>query len=124
MDLGIAGRSAIVCASSKGLGFASANALAREGVNVVLNGRDETTLAAARDRILKEHNVRVMTVTGDITQPATQQALLAATDEYKNWLHPKATAAGVSARNLAQFLGNSFLLMNLQGAIRAASARA
>jgi 3-oxoacyl-[acyl-carrier protein] reductase len=81
MDLGIAGRSAIVCASSKGLGFASANALAREGVNVVLNGRDETTLAAARDRILKEHNVRVMTVTGDITQPATQQALLAACPE-------------------------------------------
>lgn len=81
MDLGIAGRNAIVCASSKGLGFASANALAREGVNVVLNGRDETTLAAARDRILKEHNVRVMTVTGDITQPATQQALLAVCPE-------------------------------------------
>ncbi|NBR01491.1 MAG: SDR family NAD(P)-dependent oxidoreductase, partial [Actinobacteria bacterium] len=81
MDLGIAGRNAIVCASSKGLGFASANALAREGVNVVLNGRDETTLAAARDRILKEHSVRVMTVTGDITQPATQQALLAACPE-------------------------------------------
>jgi len=81
MDLGIAGRNAIVCASSKGLGFASANALAREGVNVVLNGRDETTLAAARDRILKEHNVRVMTVAGDITQPATQQALLAACPE-------------------------------------------
>lgn len=81
MDLGIAGRSAIVCASSKGLGFASASALAREGVNVVLNGRDETTLAAARDRILKEHSVRVMTVTGDITQPATQQALLAACPE-------------------------------------------
>ena len=81
MDLGIAGRNAIVCASSKGLGFASASALAREGVNVVLNGRDETTLAAARDRILKEHNVRVMTVTGDITQPATQQALLAVCPE-------------------------------------------
>ena len=77
MDLGIAGRSAIVCASSRGLGFASANALAREGVNVVLNGRDEASLAAARDRILKDHKVQVTTVVGDITQPATQEALLA-----------------------------------------------
>lgn len=81
MDLGIAGRNAIVCASSKGLGFASANALAREGVNVVLNGRDETTLAAARDRILREHNVNVTAVVGDITLPATQEALLAACPE-------------------------------------------
>lgn len=81
MDLGIAGRNAIVCASSKGLGFASANALAREGVNVVLNGRDETTLAAARDRILREHNVNVTVVVGDITLPATQEALLAACPE-------------------------------------------
>jgi 3-oxoacyl-[acyl-carrier protein] reductase len=81
MDLGIAGRNAIVCASSKGLGFASANALAREGVNVVLNGRDETTLAAARDRILREHNVNVTAVIGDITLPATQEALLAACPE-------------------------------------------
>ncbi|MEY3587904.1 MAG: NADPH-dependent reductase BacG [Actinomycetota bacterium] len=81
MDLGIAGRNAIVCASSKGLGFASANALAREGVNVVLNGRDDTTLAAARDRILREHNVNVTAVVGDITLPATQEALLAACPE-------------------------------------------
>lgn len=81
MDLGIAGRNAIVCASSKGLGFASANALAREGVNVVLNGRDETMLAAARDRILREHNVNVTAVVGDITLPATQEALLAACPE-------------------------------------------
>ncbi|MFM1790349.1 MAG: NADPH-dependent reductase BacG [Actinomycetota bacterium] len=81
MDLGIAGRNAIVCASSKGLGFASANALAREGVNVVLNGRDETTLAAARARILREHNVNVTAVVGDITLPATQEALLAACPE-------------------------------------------
>ena len=81
MDLGIAGRSAIVCASSRGLGFASANALAREGVNVVLNGRDEASLAAARDRILQDHKVQVTTVVGDITQPATQQALLAVCPE-------------------------------------------
>ena len=81
MDLGIAGRNAIVCASSKGLGFACANALAREGVNVVLNGRDEASLAAACDRILKTHNVKVTPVVGDIAQSDTQDALLVACPE-------------------------------------------
>ena len=81
MDLGIAGRNAIVCASSRGLGFASANALAREGVNVVLNGRDEAALALARDRILQAHNVNVTAIAGDITLATTQQALLAACPE-------------------------------------------
>ena len=47
MDLRIAGREAIVCASSRGLGRACAISLAREGVNVVLNGRDEEALAEA-----------------------------------------------------------------------------
>jgi len=78
MDLGIKGRSAIVCASSRGLGFASANALAREGVNVVVNGRDAGTLDEVRDRIAREHHVKVTAVVGDITQAATQQALLGA----------------------------------------------
>lgn len=78
MDLGIKGRSAIVCASSRGLGFASANALAREGVNVVVNGRDAGTLDEVRDRIAREHDVKVTAVVGDITQTATQQALLEA----------------------------------------------
>lgn len=78
MDLGIKGRNAIVCASSRGLGFASANALAREGVNVVVNGRDGATLNEVRDRIARDHNVKVTAVVGDITQPATQQALLEA----------------------------------------------
>lgn len=78
MDLGIKGRSAIICASSRGLGFASANALAREGVNVVINGRDAGTLGEVRDRIAREHGVTVTAVVGDITSAATQQALLEA----------------------------------------------
>lgn len=81
MDLGIRGRSAIVCASSRGLGFASANALAREGVNVVVNGRDAQTLAGVRDRIAHEHSVEVTAVVGDITSASTQQALLEACPE-------------------------------------------
>lgn len=51
MDLNIAGRTALVCASSQGLGAACALALAREGVRVVINGRDPARLAAARERI-------------------------------------------------------------------------
>jgi len=78
VDLGIAGRSAIVCASSRGLGFACATALVREGVHVVLNGRDEVALAAARERIVNPRAVRVTTVVGDITQQSTHAALLAA----------------------------------------------
>jgi len=44
MDLGIQGKTAIVCASSKGLGKACALSLAQEGVNIILNGRTESTL--------------------------------------------------------------------------------
>ena len=46
MDLGIAGRKAIVCASSRGLGRACAQALAEAGCEVVINGRDAKTLEA------------------------------------------------------------------------------
>lgn len=73
---------------------------------------------------LLKRQATAISASGARDSSAYQKALLAATDEYKNWLHPKAAAAGVSARNLAQFLGDSFLLMNLQGAIRAVSARA
>jgi hypothetical protein len=45
LDLGIAGRKAIVCASSRGLGRACAEALAKEGVEVIINGRDAARLA-------------------------------------------------------------------------------
>ena len=46
MDLGISGRRALICASSSGLGLACATALAQEGCEVFINGRDATRLAA------------------------------------------------------------------------------
>jgi 3-oxoacyl-[acyl-carrier protein] reductase len=76
MDLGLSNRHAIICASSRGLGFACADALAREGVHVVINGRDADTLAAAAERLTSRHSVKVTAVVGDITDPATQEALL------------------------------------------------
>ncbi len=78
MDLGITGRSAIVCASSRGLGFACADALAREGVHVTINGRDEAALQAAAQQLTDRHGVPVRAVAGDITDPATHEALMAA----------------------------------------------
>ena len=75
MDLGIQGKQAIICASSRGLGRACAIALAREGVNVTLNGRDPNALAEASEACLAA-GVRVQSVLGDITLASTREALL------------------------------------------------
>jgi len=81
MDLGIAGKRAIVCASSKGLGRACAEALAREGVNVTINGRNAETLAATADEIRNTTSVEVQEVVGDIESEQTRAALLEACPE-------------------------------------------
>jgi len=78
MDLGISGRKAIVCASSKGLGRACAMTLAKNGVDVVLNGRDEAALSATADTIRAASDVTVTPVIADISTAAGQQAVLAA----------------------------------------------
>ena len=76
MDLGIRGRRAIVCASSRGLGRACAEALAREGVHLTLNGREPDVLKEAVDEIAAAHGVEVVGVAGDIAHAETQQALI------------------------------------------------
>jgi 3-oxoacyl-[acyl-carrier protein] reductase len=81
MDLGLKGRTAIVCASSRGLGKACAMSLAREGVDIVINGRDAKVLAATRDAIIAATGARVTAVTADVGTPAGQDALLAACPE-------------------------------------------
>lgn len=78
MDLGIRGRTAIVCASSAGLGFACAEALAAAGCDLVMNGRDAATLAEAAAAIRDAHNVTVTEVVGDVGTPDVQDALIAA----------------------------------------------
>ena len=75
MDLGIKGRRAVVCASSQGLGLACAAALAREGCDVFINGRDGGRLAAAQAAIAAETGVDVQAVTADITTESGRQAL-------------------------------------------------
>jgi 3-oxoacyl-[acyl-carrier protein] reductase len=78
MDLGIAGRKAIVCASSRGLGRACAIALAEAGCEVIINGRDEGKLAATADEIAKATGSKVIAVAGDVGSEAGREALLAA----------------------------------------------
>ncbi|MGH8692500.1 MAG: SDR family NAD(P)-dependent oxidoreductase, partial [Burkholderiales bacterium] len=77
MDLGIRGRSALVCAASKGLGKGCAMALAREGVNLVITARGEEALAATAVE-LRKFGVNVKTVVGDITTAEGRTAALKA----------------------------------------------
>lgn len=81
MDLGIAGRQAIVMASSAGLGLACARSLAHEGVDVVINGRDADRLAAAAAALRAQAEVTVTTVAGDVGTDSTRAALLAVCSE-------------------------------------------
>ena len=78
MDLGIAGKSALVCASSKGLGFGCAQALAEAGVDLVMNARGAEALENAADAIRARYNVKVQTVAADITslEPAAMRCWL------------------------------------------------
>lgn len=118
MDLGIEGRRALVTASSRGLGKACALALAGEGVEVTINGRDETVLEAAAAEIRRLTGVGVTAVAADInTQPGRETLLAACPDpdilvnnnwgpppgrwedfEYEDWL------AAVEANMLAPIM--------------------
>ncbi len=81
MDLGIRGKRAIVCASSKGLGKGCALALAEAGVDLVVNGRQKDILARTADEIRARYQVGVIEAPGDVSDPQVQQALLAACPE-------------------------------------------
>ena len=78
MDLGIRGRKAIVCASSRGLGKGCAMALAEAGCDLVVNGRDAEALARTAQEIRDRFGVAVTEVPGDVADPAIQKKLLAA----------------------------------------------
>jgi 3-oxoacyl-[acyl-carrier protein] reductase len=81
VDLGISGRRAIVCASSKGLGKGCALALAQAGCELVVNGRDPDVLEATAREIRATSGVEVTPVAGDVGDPAVREALLRACPE-------------------------------------------
>ena len=76
MDLGIKGKRALVCASSKGLGLGCAEALADAGVGLVMNARGVDALEAAAGAIRSKHSVEVTTVAADVTTEEGQERLL------------------------------------------------
>ena len=81
MNLGIRGKRALVCASSKGLGRGCAEALAEAGVDLVLNARGAEALEATAAAIRARHNVGVVAVQADITSEAGRKAVLEAAGE-------------------------------------------
>jgi 3-oxoacyl-[acyl-carrier protein] reductase len=82
MDLGIRGKSALVCAASKGLGRACAISLGREGVDLVIVARTRETLEAAAADIRKDSGAKVIAVAADITTPEGRKLALAAMPHY------------------------------------------
>lgn len=92
MELGLAGRVALITGASKGIGYAAAESLAREGCDVHLAARTEADLAAAADRIRERWNVRVET-------------------------HPTDLSVGDAARALIETCGDIDILVNNAGAI-------
>jgi 3-oxoacyl-[acyl-carrier protein] reductase len=123
VDLGIKGRRAIVCASSKGLGRACAIALAEEGVHVTLTARGAEALKTTADEIRKAHpSVEVTEIVGDITTPAGRADVLKASPnpdilinnaggpppgDFRNWTRDdwiKATVDGMMARKFGRIV--------------------
>ena len=86
MDLGLKGKIAVVAASSKGLGKATAQTLAREGALVTVNGREAATLKATADEIRAETGADVIEIVGDMTNPADIDRLISETVEKRGGL--------------------------------------
>ncbi len=76
MDMGIKGKRALVCASSKGLGRGCAEALAAEGVDLVMNARGVDALEATAAEIRETYGVDVVTVAADVTTAEGQKAVI------------------------------------------------
>ncbi len=76
MDLGIRGKRALVCASSKGLGLGCAEALAKAGVDLVMNARGAETLEAEATRLRSSYGVAVQTVACDVTTSEGQAEVI------------------------------------------------
>ncbi len=78
MDLGLQGHKAIICASSRGLGLACAQALAEAGCEIVINGRNPDHVAAAEASIFEATGAKITAVVADVGTPEGRAALLAA----------------------------------------------
>jgi 3-oxoacyl-[acyl-carrier protein] reductase len=94
MDLGLRDKKAFVAASSRGLGYATALGLAREGCKVAINGRDEEKTKAAAEQIRAETGAEVLALAGDVTDPQAPASMIADTQAEFGGLDILVTNAG------------------------------
>jgi 3-oxoacyl-[acyl-carrier protein] reductase len=87
MDLGLRGKVALVAAASKGLGYASALALAREGARVAICSRTAADITAAAERISHETGAEVLPLTADVTRPEDTDRIVSETAAKFGALH-------------------------------------
>ena len=78
MDLGLKGKIALLTGASQGLGFAAAEALAKEGVDITINSRNENVLSKAGDKLAK-YGTRIVSLPGDVTDPDQAEMLVGGT---------------------------------------------
>ncbi len=94
MDFGLKGRVALVAAASKGIGFASARELAREGARVFLCSRDEERARNAAERIAEETGAECVGVRADVTKEDDARAFVGLTQERAGRVDILVTNAG------------------------------
>ena len=93
MDLGLKGKIALLTGASRGLGFAAAEALAKEGVDLAINSRSEKNLTDAGD-MLAQYGTRIVSLPGDVTDPQQPEMLVGGTIEALGKLDLLFTNAG------------------------------
>jgi NAD(P)-dependent dehydrogenase (short-subunit alcohol dehydrogenase family) len=113
MDLDLSGKRAVVTGGSRGIGFAIADALAAEGVEIALLARDPDRLATAAGR-LRVHGARVLALSADTTDDkAVRAAIMQVTQEFGGvdiLVNNAATPAGAAApRDLADLVDDDIL---------------
>ena len=96
MDLGLKGKAALVCASSKGLGRGCAQGLAAEGVDLVLVARGADSLEATARQLRAATGVKVVTIAPDITTDAGRRLAL---DAATQWRHGAPAAFDIVVTN-------------------------
>jgi 3-oxoacyl-[acyl-carrier protein] reductase len=94
MDLGLKDKRAFIAGSSRGLGFATAMTLAREGCKVAINSRDEDKVNAAAEKIVNETGTQAYGVAGDVSDASTADALIQSVVESFSGLDILITNAG------------------------------
>ncbi|MCX6380314.1 MAG: SDR family oxidoreductase [Armatimonadetes bacterium] len=87
MDLGIEGKVALVCAASKGLGYASALCLAREGAKIAICSRTKEAIEAAAQRIREETGAEVLPLVADVTKPEDLDRVVQETTTHFGTVH-------------------------------------